>query len=892
MTGADAARFVSSCTPSISGSCFMSQHDTDADFKTLLEQTLTLSAEQRGERIAALHAQDPKTAEALRQALTAADATAQAPAANAPDAAALQLDRLGGFKVLSLIGQGGMGSVFLAEQDNPRRKVALKVMRQTGASHDAAHRFRREAAALALLDHPGIAKVYAAGIEQTPLGTMPYLAMEFVDGVSLLEHAANQALDRRQRLQLVVSICQAVQHAHQRGVVHRDLKPANILVDRDGDPRVLDFGIARLLDDTEGASRLTQMGELVGTLPYMSPEQLNGDPAGVDTRADVYALGVILYELLSGKRPREFEAHTSLLQAIARAMRTPMRSLGEVNPACAGELETITMKALAEAPEERYASASELGADIQRYLRDEPILARPPSAWYVIQKFARRHRALVAISMLGVAALLASTGFAINAAWRERDAREAAERSAAISASVQAFMNDMFQAALPESALGREVSVREIVDQASLRLQHSPPDDPLVAAQVGISLSQVNLALGRIEQAQVLINGAGATLDKLGEEAAEPRLQAAILSLRVHAARQSDTETEQSARDLIAEIDRQRGPSDPLAYETGNLLGDILQRQSRFAEAIDQYRQVLDAPLNLLPADHQVRESALGNLATALRGSGDLQGAIAVLTQLQSELTARHGPDHPNTLTVVNNLAIALQNSGERERAGELYQRAYEGRSLVLGANHPDTLNVLQNQATLLIQSGRSADAAPILRRIVTALEESRLKHHPAVLVAMNSLAYALEDLGELDEAETIYRETLALQLASNAAFSESFGTRNNLAMLLMRKGDLPAAEKEFITVLDAASEKLGADHVYVQIFANNYGECLMRLRQFGKAEGILLRTQSSLSKAMGAESPRVAKARARLAELYDAMGKPDQAAAWRKPLEAKPDAS
>jgi len=861
----------------------MAQDDRAAALAALLRELPDLGVAQRQARIDELRARDPALAAELVAAL-AAQATVLHPEAPALDVAALNLDRVGEFRVLSLIGQGGMGAVFLAEQDNPRRRVALKLMRQGGADQEAARRFRREGAALALLDHPGIARVYAAGVEPHPLGGLPYLAMEYVDGVSLIEHSAAHGLDAPARLRLMVGICHAVQHAHQRGVVHRDLKPANIMVDAAGQSRILDFGIARLLDDPEHGTRLTEIGQIVGTLPYMSPEQLNGDSASIDTRADVYALGVILYELLSGKRPREFEPGTSLMQAVARAMRQPLVPLAAVNSDCAGDLDTLAMKALAEDPGQRYASASELAADIERFLNHQPILARPPSAWYVLQKFSRRHRALVTASVLGLAALILSTVIAFNAAWRERDAREAAERSAAIATSVQGFMNEMFQAAMPEAALGREITVREVVDQASLRLQNAPPDDPVVAAESGVALSAVNLALGRIDQAGSLIDGAISVLIAQGTSAEKLRFEAEILRLQIIAAREADAKAEQGARDLLQEIQQSQGAHSILALEAATLLADILLRQSKFKEAIDSYHAVLGTPLDALPDEHRVREGALANLAVALRGSGDLPAAVAVLTALEQQVSRRRGPEHPATLSVLNNLAIAVQNSGDRDTALALYDRAHAGRSKVLGASHPDTLNVLQNRATLLIESGKPAAAEPVLRQLLATLVESRQKNHPAVLVAMNSLAYALEDMGKLDEAEQLYRDTLAIQTESKSTYSESFSTRNNLAMLLMRKGELRDAEREFVAVLDATTEHLGAEHPYVNIFGNNYGECLTRLGRYAEAERMLLNTHARLAKVLPPAHGRLVKARARLAELYDAMKSPERAADWRRP--------
>ena len=802
--------------------------------------------------------------------------------ARSDESAVLRLERLGEFRLLSLIGQGGMGSVYLAEQDNPARKVALKLMRLGAENAEAVARFRREGATLARLDHPGIAKIYAAGVAETSLGSLPYFAMELVQGVSLLRHAQASELDQQARLRLMVSVCAAVQHAHQRGVVHRDLKPANILVDAQGHPRVLDFGIARLMDEAEGDTRLTRMGELVGTLPYMSPEQLQGEPESVDTRTDVYALGVVLYELLSGRLPREFDANTSIVQAISKSASLRQIPLSQASPECRGELETIVMKALAEDPAQRYGSASELGADIERFLRHEPVLARAPSAWYVAGKFARRHRALVAASLVTVLALIGSTAFALNAAWKEREARQAAERSAAISQSVQGFMDDMFQAAMPESALGREVSVREVVDQASLLLQNSPPRDPMVAGESALALANVNLALGRYDQAGQLVARAKAVLARVGDEARTTRIDAALLDLRVRAARGDDDKVEADAQALLADTNRQLGPADPHSFEASNLLGEVLMRKSKFEPANVQFHRVLDTPMEVLPADSPARETALANLAVSLRGSGDLKGAAKVLTSLEKDLSARRGAEHPATLSVVNNLAIALQNTGDTEQALALYDRAFAGRSRVLGPDHPETLNVLQNRATLLIQAGKAAEAEPVLRQLLATLRKTRQANHPSVLVAMNSLAYALEDLGKLAEAEQIYRDTLAIQVAAGTAHPETFGTRNNLAMLLMREGKYAAAEQEFKQVIALATEHLGAEHPYVLIFSNNYGECLGKMQRYTQAEALLLSTQAGLAKAMGEDNPRTAKARARLAALYEQMKQPEKAAKWQ----------
>jgi serine/threonine protein kinase len=274
--------------------------------------------------------------------------------------------------------------VYEAEQDQPRRAVALKVIKPGLVSSELLRRFEQESQALARLQHPAIAQIYEAGTADAGFGPQPFFAMELVRGQSLLD-ADQRRLSVRQRLELMVKICEGVQHAHQRGLIHRDLKPGNILVDETGQPKILDFGVARVTDSDLGATRQTDVGQLVGTLAYMSPEQVLADPLELDTRSDVYALGVILYELLAGRLPYELSAQPLEAARIIREQDpAPLSSISRVYR---GDIETITAKALEKDKARRYASAAGLAADVQRYLRDEPITARPPSASYQLRKF-------------------------------------------------------------------------------------------------------------------------------------------------------------------------------------------------------------------------------------------------------------------------------------------------------------------------------------------------------------------------------------------------------------------------------------------------------------------------------------------------------------------------
>jgi WD40 repeat protein len=332
---------------------------------------------------------------------------------------------IGRYRILRLLGEGGMGAVYEALQEHPRRIVALKVIKPGLTNPELLRRFEQESQALGRLQHPGIAQIYEGGTANTGFGPQPWFAMELIRGESLLQYAAAHQLKTSQRLELMAKVCDSVHHAHQRGIIHRDLKPGNILVDESGQPKVLDFGVARVTDSDEQTTRQTGLGQLVGTLAYMSPEQVLGDPLELDTRSDIYALGVILYELLAGRLPHSLSGNP--LEVIRTIRDENPRPLSSVSRIFQGDIETIVSKALEKDKRRRYASAADLGADIQRYLRDEPIIARPPSTAYQLQKFAHRNKALVggmaAVLFVLVAGIIASTWEAARARRAEQTAR-------------------------------------------------------------------------------------------------------------------------------------------------------------------------------------------------------------------------------------------------------------------------------------------------------------------------------------------------------------------------------------------------------------------------------------------------------------------------------------
>lgn len=448
--------------------------------------------------------------------------------------------RIGRYRVVARVGAGGMGVVYKAEQDRPRRVVALKVLQPGAASRQALRRFEHEAEVLARLEHPGIARLYEAGSFDDGAGPQPYFAMEYVDGKPLTEYAQAAGLDRTARIELMIRVCEAVEHAHQKGVIHRDLKPANILVSEaaerrsddatkrgpnaePGQPKVLDFGVARAVGgEAVARSMATMAGQIVGTLAYMSPEQARGNPEDVDTRCDVYSLGVVAFELLTGRLPHDLEG-----RSVADATRiigdvAPMR-LSSIDRALRGDLDTILATALEKDRARRYQSAAALAADLRRFLNDEPILARPPSAAYQVRKFVRRHRLLTGAAVMALVSLLAGLALLNQARVEAVEARVEAERQYHEARRMSSyFLSDVVERLdrLLGSAEIRRDLLAEILRQTRAHLADRPDDPQLLddhARTLHAMADVQQIAMNDIEAAQPYIDEAVAVRERLVE---------------------------------------------------------------------------------------------------------------------------------------------------------------------------------------------------------------------------------------------------------------------------------------------------------------------------------------------------------------------------------------
>jgi predicted Ser/Thr protein kinase len=408
-------------------------------------------------------------------------------------------ERVGSYRIEGRLGTGGMGVVYLAEQDDPRRMVALKVVRAQALTDETHQRFRQEARLLGLLQHNGIAQIYEAGTTDVDGVETAFFAMEYVQGVPLTNHAAAAQLSTPQRLELLASICDAVHHAHQKGVIHRDLKPANILVDEQGVAKILDFGIARAADpDLKTVTIETRAGQIVGTLPYMAPEQALGRPEEIDTSCDVYALGVVAYELLGRRLPIDVSG-CSVVDAARKIREVDPAPLGAIDASMRGDVETIVAKALEKDRERRYASAAELAADFRRYLGNEPIAARPASTFYQLTKFARRHRGLTLGALIAVVALI---GGGAIASWQAVAARSAQRIAEQRFDDLHGFAKSIIFDYQRKQGLEGETKAREYLIATTLKYLDAMAEDtrgldPEIVQDLAIAYAATGDVLGR-----------------------------------------------------------------------------------------------------------------------------------------------------------------------------------------------------------------------------------------------------------------------------------------------------------------------------------------------------------------------------------------------------------
>ncbi len=905
----------------------------------LLGRVLSCSVE---ERAAVLDAADAAV-RAEVEALLAAEA--DAPALLEEDAAAIASplladeewaedspgaatgERIGPYRLVERIGSGGMSVVYRAERADGHfdQQVALKLLPRHFETEGRIARFRAERQILADLDHPTIARLLDGGVTETG---RPYLAMEYVDGQPLTTYCAERSLPIDDRLRLLRTVCAAVQHAHRRLVVHRDLKPSNILVTPAGEVKLLDFGIAKLLD--EGTAPVTvphtRTGEHLMTPEYAAPEQIHGE--AITTATDVYQLGVLAYELLAGRRPFAVESRhlteieraileqtPASLPAAARQEKRDPPTLRRLR----GDLDVIVRKAMRKERERRYPSVEALADDLERHLDGRPVTAQPATVGYRMRKFVRRHQWGVSVAAAFLAVLIGALALVM-------EQRDAARREAEKAQQVSQFLLHLFEASDPDTAQGEAITAATLLEQGRRRVE-ALHDQPAVQAQMMSVMGQVYLSLGRYKQADTLLRRAAehhrVAYGPLDARTLETENDLANVWYRQGTYAEADS----LLRDVLARS--RRAQLDAQTSITLNDLGNVAHNQSNFEEAEAYHREALALRRALYPPEHEGIAASLNNIGRALHSQGRRDAAESFYRDALALNHELYGPRHSETTITQRNLGQLLVELERFAEADSLLRAVLAADRHRLDSDHPRIAEDLNEIATLAARR-EEYDAAARAFRKALAVQRTRLgPRHPRIALSLNNLAYVLERQDQPDSARTLKREALAM--ARETLGNDHVNTAmyaQNLAVALHRAGQLQAAESLYREALQTLRRKLPADHRFIARSLVELGKllndtgraeaacplleeslairakvqpadpafiaraqvergiCLTAQGQYEAAEPLLAQGYNTLQKEHGTTHRHTQRAARHLADLYAAQGQVAQAQEYRARIE------
>jgi serine/threonine protein kinase len=860
---------------------------------------------------------------------------------------------IGNFQLLQKIGEGGMGEVWLAEQKQPvRRRVALKLVKAGMNTREVIGRFESERQALALMEHTAIAKVFEAG--STPEGA-PYFAMEYVAGVPITEYCDSHRLSIKERLELFMRVCEGVRHAHQKAVIHRDLKPSNILVaemDGQATPKIIDFGVAKALGQKLTAQTMfTRVGALVGTPEYMSPEQALSAGEDVDTRTDVYSLGIIFFELLAGVPP--IELRKVALDEYLRRLREedppkPSTKIRTQDPATSselarrrqtepvallkqigGDLDSIALKALEKDRSRRYGSASDFAADIARYLRQEAVLAVPPSRVYRARKFASRHRWGLVMACAFIVVLIAASAISIRQTIR-------ANREAAVAQAVNDFLqNDVLAQASASAQSGPttkpdpDLKVRTALDRAAAKIGNRFASQPLVEASIRETIGLTYRDLGLYQEAHKQLERAVELCRNFSSEDSSDTLLAMRALSDAYLAEGKFSDAEKLLKTVLPVRSRVSGAESPLTAEVMRNLAAAYAGQGKYPEAEPLYVKAVEIDRRVLGDDDPGTFNGMNDLGIVYRKEGKYQKAEEMYKRVLEIKRRVLGEDHPDTLLTMNTLGLNYSYEGRFAEAEDLLRKTLDGRRRVLGADHPSTLLTMNNLGLVYDNEGKYAEAETLLRETLAVRERVSGPENPDTLLAAINLGDVLQNEEKLDEADALVNHSLEVsRRVSGVDHPQTLYLMVLLARVSERKGNSVEAETLLTKALEARTRVLGKEHDVTLATAMTLGRVRLEREEYDSAETLLRQGLASYMESypdiwqryscesllgaalagekkyaeaepmllegyqgMVAREDRMAVASQRYLELghdslvrmYVAWGKPEKAAEWRK---------
>jgi serine/threonine protein kinase/tetratricopeptide (TPR) repeat protein len=813
-------------------------------------------------------------------------------------------DRIGHYKLLQQIGEGGCGVVYLAQQEAPvRRQVAFKIIKLGMDTRNVIARFEAERQALALMDHPNIAKVLDAGA--TAAGR-PFFVMELVRGVKITEYCDANQISTRQRLELFVQVCQAIQHAHQKGVIHRDIKPSNILVTlRDGAPvpKVIDFGIAKATTDQLLTDKtvFTEYRQFLGTPVYMSPEQAEMSELGIDTRSDIYSLGILLYELLTGTTP--FETRDLLragLDEMRRVIRErePMRPSTRLSTMLAGQLgatarqrrtepprlvslvrgdlDWIVMMALEKDRARRYETANGLAMDVLRHLQNEPVVARPPTPGYRFRKLVRRNKLVCAATAAVAGALCLGLGLSTWLLFKERAARQRAV--AAELQARQARTNEAAQRRQADEARALEARLRQQAQTNEHKAQIEADKSKELARLYKRMLQGVrpSKALGRDttmvrEMLEQAVSQTAKELTNQPEVTVEIRLRLADTydELGLYA------QEEALARECLELARAKIGQENQSVADSLLFLGSAKIHFGQLEEAEQVIRQGLAIRRKLHGDEHEEVAWALNSLACVLHEEGKLSEAETAQCDALMLLSKLAGSEDEVVTMYLNNLGSILSDQGKYDEAESMYREALTRYRKLFGNQHPDVANTLANLGIVLMERGELAEAETLLRESVMMYRTMLGNEHPDVALALQNLANVLCEAEKFPEAESLMREALALnrRLFGEEHFSVA-GCLNDLGNIMQSQRKLVEAERLYRQAMPLHRKLYGDSHWFVAHSTGNLGNVLFDEGKFAEAETLQREALAIYRKVLGEEHLEVARTLGNLANALGQQGK------------------